>query len=95
MVLGSLLVSSFSLSDLHTILHRGCYQFASWALVQEASLFSTSWAARGVCIVFDDGHSDWCEVISPRASDLIVSGVGFLVLVDLLQGIIYHLKLAS
>ena len=60
MVLGSLLVSfSFSLSNLHTILHRGCYQFTSRALVQEASLFSTSWAALGVCIVFDDGHSDW------------------------------------
>ena len=32
--------------------------------VQEHSLFSTPPPAFIVCRLFDDGHSDWCEVIS-------------------------------
>ena len=32
--------------------------------VQEGSLFSTPSPAFIVCRFFDDGHSDWCEVIS-------------------------------
>ena len=31
--------------------------------VQERSLFSTPSPAFIVCRLFDDGHSDWCEVI--------------------------------
>ena len=31
--------------------------------MQEGSLFSTSSPAFIVCRIFDDGHSDWCEVI--------------------------------
>ena len=38
--------------------------------VQEHSLFSTSSPAFIVCRLFDDGHSDWCEVISHCSFDL-------------------------
>ena len=51
------------LSDLHTVLHSGWYQFTFPPTVQEASFFSTTSAAFIVCIFFDDGHSDLCEVI--------------------------------
>ena len=37
--------------------------------VQERSLFSTPSPAFIVCRLFDDGHSEWCEVIS-RSFDL-------------------------
>ena len=41
------------------------YQFTSISLpaVQECSLFSTPSPAFIVCRLFDDGHSDWYEVI--------------------------------
>ena len=38
--------------------------------MQEHSLFSTPSAAFIFCRLFDDGHSDWCEVISHRSFDL-------------------------
>ena len=40
------------------------YQFTFPPIVQECSLFSTPFPAFIVCRLFDDGHSDWCEVIS-------------------------------
>ena len=40
------------------------YQFTFLPTVQECSLFSTPSPAFIVCRLFDDGHSDWCEVIS-------------------------------
>ena len=38
--------------------------------MQEISLFSTPSPAFIVCRLFDDGHSDWCEVISHCSFDL-------------------------
>ena len=38
--------------------------------MQEDSLFSTPSLAFIVCRLFDDGHSDWCEVISHCGFDL-------------------------
>ena len=38
--------------------------------VQECSLFSTPSPAFIVCRLFDDGHSDQCEVISHCGFDL-------------------------
>ena len=38
--------------------------------MQESSLFSTPSPAFVVCRLFDDGHSDWCEVITHCSSDL-------------------------
>ena len=37
---------------------------------KECSLFSTPSPAFIVCTLFDDGHSDWCEVISHCSFDL-------------------------
>ena len=41
--------------------------------VQESSLFFTTSPAFIVCRHFDDGHSDWCEVISRCSFDLYFS----------------------
>ena len=57
------------LRTLHTVFHRGC-QFTFPPMVQECSLFSTPSPAFIVCRLFDDGHSDWCEVISHCSFDL-------------------------
>ena len=38
--------------------------------MQEHSLFTTCFLAFIVCRLFDDGHSDWCEVISHCGFDL-------------------------
>ena len=46
------------------------YQFTFPPTVQECSLFSTPSPAFIVCRLFDDGHSDWCEVISHCSFDL-------------------------
>ena len=37
--------------------------------MQERSFFSTPSLAFIVCRLFDDGHSDWCEVISHCSFD--------------------------
>ena len=39
--------------------------------MQEFSLFSTPSPAFIVCRLLDDGHSDWCEVISHCGFDFI------------------------
>ena len=46
------------------------YQFTFSPTGQECSLFSTPSPAFIVCRLFDDGHSDWCEVISHCGFDL-------------------------
>ena len=61
-------ISSF-LSSLHTIFHGDC-QFTFSPTVQEGSLFSTPSPAFTVCRLFDEGLSDWCEVISHCSFDL-------------------------
>ena len=46
------------------------YQFTFPPIVQEGSLFSTPSPAFIVCMYFDNGHSDWCEVIYDCNFDL-------------------------
>ena len=46
------------------------YQFAFLPTVQEGSLFSTQSPAFILCGHFDDGHSDWCEMIPHFSFDL-------------------------
>ena len=50
------------LRTLHTIFHSGC--------ISLCSLFSTPSPAFIVCRLFDDGHSDPCEVIPHYSFDL-------------------------
>ena len=51
------------LRNLH-IVFQWLYEFTFPKTVQEHSLFSTSSPAFIACRLFDDGHSDPCEVIS-------------------------------
>ena len=60
------------LRDLHTVFHSGYYWFTFLPTVQEGSLFSTPSPAFIVCRLFDDGHSDKCEVI-PHCNLICIS----------------------
>ena len=46
------------------------YQFTFLPTLQNGSVFSTPSPAFIVCRLFDDGHSDWCEVIPLCSFDL-------------------------
>ena len=58
------------LRKLHTVFHSGCYQLTFPPTVQEGSLFTTPSPAFIVSRFFDNGHSDWHEVIHHCSSDL-------------------------
>ena len=45
-------------------------QFTFPATVYEGSLFFTSSPTFVICVLFDDSHSDWCEMISHCGLDL-------------------------
>ena len=60
------------LRNLHTVLHSGCISLHSHQQCKKASYSPTPSPAFIVCKFFDDGHSDWCEVIS-HSFDLHVS----------------------
>ena len=47
------------------------YQFTFLLAMQKYSLFSTPFPTFIVCRLFDDGHSDWCEMISYCSFDLL------------------------
>ena len=62
--------STVSLRNLHTILRSDCASFTFPPTVKEDSLFSPPSPAFIICVLFDNDHSDWCEVISHCSFDL-------------------------
>ena len=58
------------LKNLQTIFHSGSFSLLPPLTIQDYSLFSTPSPAFIVCRLFDDGHFDWCEVISHCGFDL-------------------------
>ena len=62
--------STVSLRNLQTILHSECTSFTFPPTVNEDSLFSPPSPAFIICVLFDNDHSDWCEVISHCSFDL-------------------------
>ena len=65
---GGFIPSFFKESPYH--LPQWLYQFTFPPTVQEGSLFSTPFPGFIVCKLFDDGHSNQCEVISHCSFDL-------------------------
>ena len=63
-LLGHVVVQSQFFKESPYCLPQWLYQFTFPSTVQDHSLFSTSSPAFIVCRLFDDGHSDLCEMIS-------------------------------
>ena len=67
---GGFIPSCFFFKESPYCLPYWLYQLTFPPTVQEYSPFFTSFQAFIVCRLFDEGHSDWCEVISHCSFDL-------------------------
>ena len=58
-----------ALRNYHTVFHSSCNVYISinrW----EGSLFFTPFPVFAICKLFDDGHSNWCELLPHCSFDL-------------------------
>ena len=60
----------FFLGDPHILLHNDYTNLYSYPQCRRGTLFSTPSQAFVICRLFDDGHSDWCEVLPHYSFDL-------------------------
>ena len=73
-LLGHLVVLFLLFKEISMLFSTVSVLFTSPPKVQEGSISSASSPAFIVCILFDEGRSDWCELIAHCSFDLHFSG---------------------
>ena len=55
---------------LHTVFHSGCTNLHPYQQYRRVPLYSIPSPVFVICRLFNDGHSDWCEVVPHCRFDL-------------------------
>ena len=72
---GSFIPCCFFLRNLDTVLQSGYINLHSHQQCKKIPFFSTPSPTFIVCRFFDDGHSDWCELLTHCSFDLHFSDI--------------------